>query len=52
MKWGEKLKQELLREANTRENARYREKLRKHYGMTEPYLKTTVPDHLEPFALR
>lgn len=49
---GEKLKQELLREANARENARYREKLRKHYGMTEPYLKTTVPDHLEPFALR
>lgn len=49
---GDKLQQELLREATMRENMRYREKLRKHYGMTEPYLKTTIPDHLEPFALR
>lgn len=48
----DELKKELSQEAFARYNQEYREKLRKHYGITDKYLRTLIPDKFQPFALR
>ncbi len=46
------LKQELTQEIAERHNEAYRLKLRKHYGITDHYLKQMMPENFQPFALR
>lgn len=48
----EDLKRELTQEAVARHNVEYRQKLRKHYGLTDHYISTVIPDNLQPFDLR
>ncbi|MFZ0566190.1 MAG: hypothetical protein WAM28_08410 [Chlamydiales bacterium] len=48
----EKMKQQLTQEAMIRNNQLYRDKLRKHYDLTEKYLAQIIPDDLAPFTLR
>lgn len=48
----EGLKRELTQEAITRHNVEYRQKLRKHYGLTDQFLSDAIPAGLQPFALR
>jgi hypothetical protein len=47
-----KLSEELLAKSMERHTAEYLEKLRKHYGITEPYLEDMVPGDFHPFALK
>lgn len=48
----EKYRAELMQESMARHNKIYREKLRAHYGLTEDYLSSMVPEKLEPFAMK
>ncbi len=48
----EQLKQELTQEIAEKHNEAYKLKLRKHYGITERYLKQVMPESFQPFALR
>ena len=48
----DELKSELIQEAISRHNIEYRGKLREHYGLTEKYLNSIIPETLQPFALR
>lgn len=48
----EKLHAELMEKAVAKYNQVYIDKLRKHYGVTESYLETMIPDDFQPFALK
>lgn len=47
-----KISQEILSKAMARHGDAYVQKLRKHYGITEAYLKAMIPENFEPFVLR
>jgi hypothetical protein len=48
----EEIKKELTQEAVAYYDREYRHKLRKQYGLSDPYLSLVVPSHLQPFSLK
>ncbi|MEZ5314897.1 MAG: hypothetical protein R3E91_01620 [Chlamydiales bacterium] len=48
----DKIKGELIRELSAKYEEEYRLKLRKQYGITERYIKETIPENFFPFALK
>ncbi len=51
-KMAEKLKDQLLQAASTKENSHYISKLRKRLGYDEKHMTETLPRDFEPFAMR
>lgn len=47
-----KISEELMQKAISRHGESYSKKLRRHYGITEDYLKISLPENFEPFSLR
>ncbi len=47
-----RLKQEVVQENVVRYDAEYRTKLRRHYGLTDAYLSSIIPDDMKPFSMK
>ena len=46
------IKQEIIQERINYHSSEYRDKLRKHYALTENYIAEIIPEETQPFALR